>query len=88
MLFFVKGHVKEPEGLSSDDLQNLVQKEIEALQALKVSGKLIAAYRASEGQERMGIANVESRDELDQALADLPMASYLRWEVILPVLEL
>ena len=88
MLFFVKGYVKEPEGLSSDDLQSLVQQEIEALQALKVSGKLIAAYRSSKGQETMGIANAESRDELDQALADLPMAPYLTWEEVLPVLEL
>ncbi len=88
MFFFVKGRVEEFAGLPSDDIQKLVQKEIEALQALKAAGKLVAAYEASEGQERMGIANVESRDELEQALADLPMAPYLKWEEILPVLEL
>lgn len=88
MLFFVKGHVKEPEGLSADELENPVHKKLEELQALKNTGKLIAAYRASEGQERMGIANVESRDALDQAITDLPTAPYLRWEAILPGLEL
>lgn len=86
MLFFVKSHVEEFKGLSSNEIQNLVQ-EIEAVGVAKAAGKIVAAYHASEQPQVMGIVDVESENELAQLLDRLPIASYFNWEV-LPVYKL
>ena len=87
MLFFLKGNVEFKE-LSDNEMQSLVQQEIEAIHAAKAAGKIVAVYHDEEQPRVMGIADVESRSELDQLLNGLPMAPYLKWEEILPVYEL
>lgn len=87
MLFFLQGRVEEHK-VSPDEMHLLVQEEIEAIHAAKAAGKIVAAYHVYEQPQVMGIVDVESRNELDQLLADLPMAHILEWQEILPVYEL
>ena len=85
MLFFFKVRVDHT-GMSEDELWDLWEKETEAAAGAKAGGKVVSLYKVAGQRRVVGIADVESHDELDQIIMGaLPMRHVLEWEEILPV---
>ena len=85
MLFFFKVRV-DHRGMSEDELWDLWEKETEAALGARAAGKIVSIYKIVGQRGVVGIADVESHEELDQiVMGALPMRHILEWEEIFPV---
>jgi muconolactone delta-isomerase len=85
VLYFFKVLVRH-EGMTSDELWELWEKEAEAAQGGMEAGLIKAAYKVVGQRRVVGILDLSSHDEMDRVLmAGLPMAHVLEWEELLPV---
>jgi muconolactone delta-isomerase len=85
MLFFFKVRIDHT-GMSEEELWDLWETETEAAIGAKAAGKVVSLYKVAGQRRVVGIADLESHDELDQiVMGALPMRHVLEWEEILPV---
>ncbi len=87
MVYFLKVRV-DHQKLTPNGLWELWEKEVDVALKAKPEGRIVALYKVV-GQRRVLIViDVESHDEIDQALmAVMPLAHYEELEKILPVRE-
>jgi muconolactone D-isomerase len=85
MLFFFKLSF-DHKGMSEEELWDLWEKETEAALVAKAAGKVLAIYKVVGQRRVVGIADIESHDELDRiVMAGLPMKLIIECEELLPV---
>jgi len=87
MLFLVIGHPKEGRVLPSKrEFLELVVKEWETVIAHRETGQVVEVYGFDDGTGGIVVFDVESREELDSLLNELPLDPYADWDV-LPLIE-
>lgn len=87
MLYFFKVRVDHSK-LSTAELWDLWEKEIEAAEGAMDAGKIKNLYKVTGQRRVMGVIDADSHDELDRIMmAGLPMAEVLEWEETIPVRE-
>ena len=87
MLYFLKVRV-DHQRLTSDELWSLWEKEADVVLSVKAAGRIVALYKVVGQWRVLVVLDVESHDEIDQALmAAMPLAHYEELEEILPVRE-
>jgi muconolactone delta-isomerase len=87
MLYFLKVRV-DYQRLTSDELWSLWEKEADVALKVKAAGRIVALYKVAGQRRVLVVLDVESHDEIDQALmAAMPLAHYEELEEILPLRE-
>jgi len=83
MLYLVIGHPKEGRILPpKKEFLELVRKEWEMVMDQRVKGKVVDVYGFDDGTGGIVIYEVESKEELDQLLNELPLDPYANWQTI------
>ncbi len=85
MLYFLKVRV-DNQRFTAEELWDHWEREAEVALLAKARGSIVALYKVIGQWRVLVIVNMESPDELDQALmATLPLAHYEEVEEILPL---
>ena len=85
MLFYVKGGPKggqAPPGPPTKEFLDLVIKEWQTVIKFRDEGKIVGSYAYGDRPGGFSIYDVDSRDELDELLKELPMHSYADFEIV------
>lgn len=77
MLFLLWFKVKQPEGLSQKQLMEIWKREAEAALPAVKTGKIKGLYKVSGRREVVAIVDVNSHQEIDQILENLPIIKEL-----------
>ncbi len=85
MLYFLKVRV-DHQRFTPEELWDQWEKEAEVALSAKARGSIVALYKVVGQRRVLVIVNMESPEEIDQALmAALPLAHYEEVEEILPL---
>ena len=82
MYFYVKGGPKKDAPPPPPDIKERVVKEWEHVIAQRKEGKIVDAYGYADRKGGFIVYKVESREELEKLLNELPMAPFSEWEII------
>lgn len=75
MLSLLKAHVAKPPEMSARPFYGLWRQEAEAALAAEAAGAIKAIYKAAAPYDVVAILGLPSGDDLDRAIASLPMWS-------------
>ena len=82
MLFFVKGELKGAFPLPPEQFLELAVKEWETSMSYREQGKILAAGALAGRKGGCGIWDVDSTEELDTLVSQLPLFPFIEWEII------
>ena len=82
MLFFVKAEIKGAFPLPPEETLELAVKEWETVISYKQQGKILAGGALAGRKGGCGIVDVDSSEELDTLVSQLPMFPFCEWEII------
>jgi muconolactone delta-isomerase len=73
MLFFVRFDVTQPEQVSNDDLVAIWRREAEAALGAKEAGAVVHLWKVAGQRVVLAVVDFPSAEDLDRALASLPI---------------
>ena len=73
MLFMLKAHLEKPAGMSNREFYGVWKQESEAALAAVKAGAIKVIYKAAETPDVIAILDLPSADDLDHAIANLPI---------------
>ncbi|MBA7491093.1 hypothetical protein ES702_01638 [subsurface metagenome] len=82
MLFFVKAETKGAFPLPPEETLELVVKEWETVISYKQQGKILAGGALAGRKGGCGIFDVDSSEELNTLVSQLPCFPFSEWEII------
>ena len=81
MLFFVKGEVKGAPPLPPEQLLELAVKDWETMLSYGKQGKVLAGGGLAGQKGGCGIFDVDSAEELDTLVSQMPCFPFCEWEI-------
>lgn len=85
MLFLLWFKIKQPENISQKQLMEIWKREAEAALSVVKAGKIKGLYKISGKREVIAIIDVNSHEELDEILENLPIVKELGHSVTIEV---
>ena len=82
MLFFVKGEMKGVPPIPPEQILELAVKEAETVISYQKQGKVLAGGFLACRKGGCSIWNVDSIEELHTLVSQLPLFTFLEWEII------
>jgi len=88
MLFLLWFRVKQPESMTQKQLMQIWKREAEAALPAVKAGTIKGLYKVSGKREVVAIIDVNSHEELDQILENLPIVKELGHSVTIDVIPI